>query len=75
MLRALFCVVVCLFVFSSSAKADPITLTGGTLVTSNGILGINAFGPNSFLIQGSAGDVSVDYTFAGCLPHVGPDPC
>lgn len=68
MLRVLLCVVVCLFVFSGSAKADPVTLTGGTLVTSNGILGINAFGPNSFLIQGSAGDVSVDYTFATCVP-------
>ncbi len=68
MLRALLCVVVCLFVFSSSAKADPVTLTGGTLVTSNGILGINAFGPNSFLIQGSAGNTSVDYTFATCVP-------
>lgn len=67
MLRALLCVVVCLFVFSS-AKADTVTLTGGTLVTSNGILGINAFGPNSFLIQGAAGDVSIDYTFATCTP-------
>ena len=66
MLRALLCVVVCLFVFSS-AKADSITLTGGTLVTSVGILGINAFGPD-FLIQGAAGDTSIDYTFATCTP-------
>jgi hypothetical protein len=67
MSRALLCVVVCLFVFSGSAKAEPITLTGGTLVTSVGILGINAVGPD-FLIQGAAGNVSVDYTFATCVP-------
>jgi hypothetical protein len=67
MLRALVCVVVCLFVFSNSAKADSITLTGGSLDTGQGILGINAFGPN-FLIQGSAGDTSVSYTFATCVP-------
>ena len=66
MLRALLCVVVCLFVFSS-AKADSITLTGGTFVTSSGILGLNAFGQN-FGIQGAAGDTSVDYTFATCVP-------
>lgn len=66
MLRALLCLVVCLFVFSS-AKADSITLTGGTFVTSNGILGINAFAPN-FLIQGAAGDTTINYTFATCTP-------
>ena len=66
MLRALLCVVVCLFVFSS-AKADTVTLTGGTFVTSNGILGINAFGED-FLIQGAAGNTSVNYTFATCVP-------
>ena len=66
MLRALFCVVVCLFVFSS-AKADPITLTGGTVVTSFGILGINAFGPN-FLIQAAAAGGGGDFTFATCTP-------
>jgi hypothetical protein len=66
MLRALLCVVVCLFVFSS-AKADPITLSGGTLVTSLGILGINAHGPN-FLIQGAAGGGGGDFTFATCTP-------
>ena len=65
-MRALLCVVICLFVFSS-AKADSITLTGGTFVTSVGILGINAFGPD-FLIQGAAGDTSLDYTFATCTP-------
>lgn len=68
MLRALLCVVVCLFFFSGSAKADSVTLTGGGLVTSNGILGLNAFGPNSFAIQGSAGDTTIDYTFATCVP-------
>jgi hypothetical protein len=67
MLRALLCIVVSLFFFSSSAKADSITLTGGTLVTSQGILGFNAFG-QGFLIQGAAGDTTVDYTFATCVP-------
>lgn len=66
MLRALLCVVVCLFTFSS-AKAESITLTGGTFVTSFGILGINAFGQD-FLIQGSAGNTTVNYTFATCVP-------
>jgi hypothetical protein len=66
MFRTLLCVVVCLFVFST-AKADSITLTGGAFITSNGILGINAFGPN-FAIQGSAGDVTINYTFATCTP-------
>jgi hypothetical protein len=66
MLRALVCVVVCLFIFST-AKADPITLTGGTLVTAQGIFGMNAFGPN-FLIQGAAGNTSFDYTIATCTP-------
>lgn len=66
MLRALLCVVVCLFVFSS-AKADPITLTGGTLVTSVGILGINAFGQD-FLVQGAAAGGGPDFTFATCTP-------
>lgn len=66
MLRALLCLVVCLFVFSS-AKAEPITLTGGTVVTSVGILGINAFGQD-FLIQGAAGGGGGDFTFATCTP-------
>ena len=67
MSRALLCVVFCLFVFSSSAKADSITLTGGALVTSMGILGLNAFGPD-LAIQGSAGNTTVDYVFATCVP-------
>ena len=66
MLRPLLCVVICLFVFTS-AKAESITLTGGAFFTSSGILGINAFGQD-FLIQGSAGDVTIDYTFATCTP-------
>ena len=66
MFRTLLCVVVCLFVFST-AKAESITLTGGGFVTSNGILSINAFGPN-FAIQGGAGDVTINYTFATCTP-------
>lgn len=68
MLRALLCVVVCLFVFSS-AKADTFTLTGGPFATtSGGQLTINAFGPNGLLIQGDAGDVSQNYVFATCTP-------
>ena len=66
MFRTLLCVVVCLFVFSS-AKAESITLTGGAFFTSQGILGIGAFAPG-FLIQGSAGDTSINYTFATCTP-------
>lgn len=63
--RALLCVVICLFLYSS-AKADTITLTGGFAITSNGIYQINAFGPN-FLWQGAAGNVG-DLTFATCTP-------
>ncbi|MCA1579057.1 MAG: PEP-CTERM sorting domain-containing protein [Acidobacteria bacterium] len=66
MLRTLLCVVVCLVVFST-AKAESITLTGGHFLTSNGILGINAFAPG-FLIQAAAGDTTIDYTFATCTP-------
>lgn len=65
MYRALLCVVICLFLYSS-AKADPITLTGGFAVTSNGIFQINAFGQN-FLWQGAAGNVG-EMTFATCTP-------
>jgi hypothetical protein len=67
MLRALVCVGVCLFVFSGSANADSITLTGGSLITSQGIFGINAFGPN-FAIQGSAGNTDLNYVIATCTP-------
>jgi len=64
--RALVCVAVCLFVYSS-AKADPITLTGGFAVTSDGIFQINAFGQN-FLWQGAASGDPENFTFATCTP-------
>lgn len=66
MYRALVCVAVCLFVYSS-AKADPITLTGGFAVTSDGIFQINAFGQN-FLWQGAASGDPENFTFATCTP-------
>ena len=66
MLRTLLCVVICLFAFGY-AKAESITLTGGAFFTSNGILGIGAHAPG-FLIQGSAGDTTINYTFATCTP-------
>jgi len=66
MYRALLCVAICLFLFSS-AKADPITLTGGFAITSNGIYQINAFGQN-FLWQGAAGGNVGDLTVATCTP-------
>jgi hypothetical protein len=64
--RALVCVAICLFVYSS-AKADPITLTGGFAVTSDGIFQINAFGQN-FLWQGAASGDPENFTFATCTP-------
>jgi hypothetical protein len=60
------CVAICLFVYSS-AKADPITLTGGFAVTSDGIFQINAFGQN-FLWQGAASGDPENFTFATCTP-------
>lgn len=66
MYRALVCVAICLFVYSS-AKADPITLTGGFAVTSDGIFQINAFGQN-FLWQGAASGDPENFTFATCTP-------
>ena len=66
MYRALLCVVIGLFLYSS-AKADTITLTGGFAVTSNGIYQINAFGQD-FLWQGAAGGNVGDLTFATCTP-------
>jgi len=64
--RALLCLVICLFLYSS-ANADTISLTGGFAITSNGIFQINAFGPN-FLFQGAAGGNVGDVTFATCTP-------
>jgi len=66
MYRALLCVVICLFVYSS-AKADPITLTGGFAVTSDGIFQVNASGQN-FLWQGAASGDPENFTFATCTP-------
>ena len=66
MYRALVCIAICLFVYSS-AKADPITLTGGFAVTSDGIFQINAFGQN-FLWQGAASGDPENFTFATCTP-------
>ena len=66
MYRALVCVAVCLFVYSS-AKADPITITGGFALTSDGIFQVNAFGPN-FLWQGAASGDPENFTFATCTP-------
>lgn len=66
MYRALLCVAICLFLFSS-AKADPITLTGGFAITSDGIFQVNAFGQN-FLWQGAASGDPENFTFATCTP-------
>ena len=66
MYRALLCVAICLILFSS-AKADPITFTGGFAITSPGIYQINAFGQN-FLWQGAAGGNVGDLTVATCTP-------
>jgi len=66
MLRALLCLVVCRFVFSS-AKADTFTLTSGTASTGFDLFAINASGPN-ISIQGNAGGEPGNLTFATCLP-------
>ena len=66
MYRALVCVAICLFLYSS-AKADPITITGGFALTSDGIFQVNAFGPN-FLWQGAASGDPENFTFATCTP-------
>lgn len=66
MYRALLCVAICLFLYSS-AKADPITITGGFAITSDGIFQINAFGQN-FLWQGAASGDPENFTFATCTP-------
>ena len=66
MYRALLCVAICLFHYSS-AKADPITITGGFALTSDGIFQVNAFGPN-FLWQGAASGDPENFTFATCTP-------
>ena len=66
MYRALLCVAICLFLYSS-AKADPITITRGFALTSDGIFQVNAFGPN-FLWQGAASGDPENFTFATCTP-------
>jgi hypothetical protein len=66
MYRALVCVALCLFLYSS-AKADPITLTGGFALTSDGIFQVHAVGPN-FFWQGAASGDPENFTFATCTP-------
>jgi hypothetical protein len=66
MYRALVCVAICLFLYSS-AKADPITITGGFALTSDGIFQVNAVGQN-FLWQGAASGDPENFTFATCTP-------
>ena len=65
MFRPLFCVVVCLFVYSS-AKADTFTLTSGTAATGFDTFSLNASGPN-ISIQGAAFGGG-RLAFATCTP-------
>jgi hypothetical protein len=66
MYRALVCVAICLFLYSS-AQADPITITGGFALTSDGIFQVNAVG-QYFLWQGAASGDPENFTFATCTP-------
>jgi hypothetical protein len=65
MLRALGCVIVCLFI-GVSAKADTFTFTSGSATTAFDIFNLIASGPNIQVHGAAAGGGS--YAFATCTP-------